>query len=58
MKITILAAGKIKEKYFTDAIKEYSKRLTRYLSLSIEEIPDEPTPENASPAELVQHSAP
>lgn len=51
MKITILAAGKIKEKYFTDAIKEYSKRLTRYLSLSIEEIPDEPTPENASPAE-------
>ncbi|MGN0178545.1 MAG: 23S rRNA (pseudouridine(1915)-N(3))-methyltransferase RlmH, partial [Monoglobaceae bacterium] len=28
--VTILAVGRIKEKYFTDAIAEYSKRLGRY----------------------------
>ena len=26
MKITVIGVGKIKEKYFTDAIKEYAKR--------------------------------
>ncbi|WP_337473806.1 23S rRNA (pseudouridine(1915)-N(3))-methyltransferase RlmH, partial [Jutongia sp.] len=30
MKITILTVGKVKEKYFTGAIQEYSKRLSRY----------------------------
>lgn len=48
MKITILAVGKIKEKYFTDAIKEYSKRLGRYCRLEIIETADEKTSENAS----------
>ena len=48
MKITILAVGKIKEKYFTDAIKEYSKRLSRYCKLEIIEVADEKTPEHAS----------
>ena len=47
MRITILAVGKIKEKYFTDAVKEYSKRLSRYCTLNIEEVSDEPTPEKA-----------
>lgn len=48
MKITILAVGKIKEKYFTDAIREYSKRLGRYCRLEIVEVPDEKTPDGAS----------
>ncbi|WP_419566336.1 23S rRNA (pseudouridine(1915)-N(3))-methyltransferase RlmH, partial [Phascolarctobacterium succinatutens] len=30
MKITIACVGKIKEKYFTAAIDEYSKRLSRF----------------------------
>lgn len=51
MKITILAVGKIKEKYFVDAIKEYSKRLSRYCKLEIIEVADEKTPENASERE-------
>lgn len=51
MNITIYCVGKIKEKYFTDAIKEYSKRLSRYAKLSIVEVADEPTPDNASPAQ-------
>ena len=33
MKITIITVGKIKEKYLKDAIAEYSKRLSKYLSL-------------------------
>lgn len=28
MKITLLTVGKIKEKFYVDAIKEYSKRLS------------------------------
>lgn len=50
MKITILAVGKLKEKYLTEGIKEYLKRLTPYAKVDIQEIPDESCPENASPA--------
>ncbi len=51
MKITCVVVGKIKEKYFTDAIKEYSKRLSRYCKLEIVELADEKTPDGASEAE-------
>lgn len=51
MKITILCAGKIKEKYFEDGIAEYVKRLTRYTTVEIKQVQDEKTPDNASPAE-------
>lgn len=50
MKITILTVGKIKEKFFIDAIKEYSKRLSKYCSLEIVEVADEKTPDGASAA--------
>lgn len=51
MKITILCVGKIKEKYFTDAIAEYTKRMGRYCTLEIKEVADEKTPDGASEAE-------
>ena len=51
MKITIVAVGKIKENYFKDAIGEYSKRLSRYCSLSILEVMDEKTPDKATAGE-------
>ena len=38
MKITLLTVGKIKEKYFTMAISEYKKRLSRYCKLEIIEV--------------------
>ena len=41
IKIKIITVGKIKEKFLVDAIKEYSKRLSRYCKLSIIEISDE-----------------
>ncbi len=52
MKITIIGVGKIKEKYFTDAIKEYSKRLSRFCQIEIIEVNDEKIPENASEKEM------
>ena len=48
MKITVIAVGKIKEKYFTGAIGEYSKRLGRYCKLELIEVQDEKTPDGAS----------
>lgn len=51
MKITIIAVGKIKEKYFRDALAEYGKRLGRYCKLEIMEVEDEKTPDGASEAE-------
>lgn len=48
MKITLITVGKIKEKYFTDAIAEYAKRLSRYCKLEIIEVADEKTPDGAS----------
>lgn len=50
MKITVITVGKIKEKYFTDAIAEYVKRLSRYCKLDIVEVADEKTPDGASEA--------
>ncbi len=51
MNITVLCVGKIKEGYFSDAVREYSKRLSRYCKLEIIEVPDEKTPDGASEAE-------
>ena len=48
MKITLIRVGKIKEKYFTDAIAEYMKRLSRYCKPEIIQVADEKTPENAA----------
>lgn len=48
MKITILCVGKIKEKFYRDAIAEYEKRLSRYCKLEYIEVADEKTPDHAS----------
>lgn len=32
MKINVVCVGKIKEKYFTDAINEYAKRISSFRS--------------------------
>ena len=50
MKITLLTVGKIKEKFYCQAIEEYSKRLSRYCKLNVIEVADEKTPDNASEA--------
>lgn len=52
VKITVLAVGKIKEKFYMDAIQEYSKRLSRYCKLEIIQVADEKTAENCSEIEM------
>lgn len=51
MNITVIAPGKIKEKYFSDAIDEYSKRLKRYGKVEIVELKDEAIPDSPSEKE-------
>lgn len=51
MKITLVTVGKIKEKFYTDAIEEYGKRLSRYCKLEIIRVADEKTPDKASQAQ-------
>ncbi len=51
MKITVIGVGRLKEKYWRDAVNEYSKRLSKYVKLEIIEIPDEKAPETLSTAE-------
>lgn len=48
MNITFVTVGKMKEKYFRDAVAEYQKRLSKYCKLDIIEVADEKTPDKAS----------
>lgn len=48
MRITIIAVGKIKEKYLKQGLQEYQKRLTPYAKIEIIEVPDEPHGEGLS----------
>ena len=50
MKVTLICVGKLKEKYLSQGVDEYVKRLGRYCSLDIIELADEKTPDNASSA--------
>ena len=52
MKITIIAVGKLKEKYWKQAIAEYEKRLSAYTKIDIIEVPDEKAPETMSDKEI------
>lgn len=58
IKINIICIGKIKEKYFTDAIAEYSKRLSAFSKFSIIELSEERirsnTPNSAQINEVLQ----
>lgn len=47
MKITIIAVGKIKEKFYREAAAEYEKRLSRYCKLEVIQVEDEKTPDKA-----------
>ena len=51
MRITIVAVGKIKERYLTAGIAEYTKRLTPFCRLDIVEAAEEKMPDNPSPAD-------
>ena len=50
-KITVIAVGSDKEKYFTEAAKEYEKRLSRYAKVQVIILKDEPIPDDPSERE-------
>ena len=54
MKITIACVGKIKEKYLTAGIDEFTKRLTPFCKLETIAINEEKMPDNPAPAEKEQ----
>ena len=51
MDINVICIGKLKERYWTDAIAEYSKRLKPYCALTITELKESRLKANAGPAE-------
>lgn len=51
MNITVVCIGKLKERYWTEAVQEYSKRLSKYCTLTINELKEEKASDNASAAE-------
>ena len=50
--ITLLAMGKLKEKFYISATEEYAKRLGAYCKFHLVELPEVRLPENPSPAEI------
>ena len=51
-RITLLCVGKLKEKFYADAVAEYLKRLGRYCKPEIIELPEERLPEDPSRAQI------
>lgn len=52
IKITVIALGRLKEKYLRDASDEYSKRLSRYCKLNIVELEPVRLPDNPSQKQI------
>lgn len=51
MKVRIICIGKLKEKYWTAAVAEYSKRISGYANIEIVELKESKLPANPSPAD-------
>lgn len=54
MLIKIIGVGKIKERFYREAIAEYQKRMTAYNKVEIVEVADEKAPETLSEKEIDQ----
>lgn len=52
IKITLIALGKLKEKYLVSAVDEYKKRLSRYCELKICELEPVRLPDKPSESEI------
>ncbi|MBO4385147.1 MAG: 23S rRNA (pseudouridine(1915)-N(3))-methyltransferase RlmH [Clostridia bacterium] len=52
MKIRVIAVGRLKEKFYTDAVNEFSKRLSRFAEVEITEVADEKVPADPSEPEI------
>ena len=52
MRIKIVAVGKLKERYFKEAVEEYAKRISKYAYIDISEVKEESSPSNSSQKEV------
>jgi len=52
LSIHILCVGKLKERFYIDAAREYQKRLAPYCRLTLTELPEERLPPNPSQAQI------
>ena len=51
MNVMVLCVGKLKEKYWVDAVGEYTKRLSRFCKLTITEVSEKRLPDKAGSSE-------
>lgn len=51
MNISIICIGKLKERYWSDAVAEYAKRLSSYCTLNVIELKESRLPDKSGPAE-------
>ena len=52
MSVYLICVGKLKEKFYADAVAEYSKRLSAYCKLTVLELPEERLPDKPSQAQI------
>ena len=52
--ITVVAVGKLKEKFYLGAVEEYRKRLGGYCEFRLIELPEYRLPENPSEAQIAE----
>ena len=50
--VTLISVGKLKEKFYLDAVAEYAKRLKAYCRFELVELPEQRLPENPSEAQI------
>ena len=58
LNVTLIAVGKLKERYLTDACAEYEKRLGAYCRLRVVEVDEYRLPQNPSEAQIRRGSRP
>ena len=51
--ITLIAMGKLKEKFYISAAGEYEKRMQAYCNFKLLELPEHRLPDNPSPAQII-----
>ena len=52
--VTVLAMGKLKEKFYIQAAEEYAKRLSGFCKFQLLELPEHRLPEDPSPAQIAE----
>lgn len=57
MKINVVAIGKIKESYFSQAIEEYLKRCSRFAKVSVTEVPEAPPSKSPDEQKRIESEA-